>query len=329
MPDDTTVITNAAETPAEKPLLEDIRSKSVYDILREQKEARMKADETPAPTDDETKKKEEDERLAKEAEDAKEKVEADEASKKRDEEIAARASEAVIAKQKEEEQAKLDKQKAEEEEQKRQEALKPKFTGKDKDGNVTPKDYEEIAAEAARIAKEQAKEEIKAEQAAEKEKERIDKEAQEQTVAQREEQKKKFEEDLQKELDTDLKTIYAAGDLPKVKDPNNENDEGNREFKNLFETAKRVNAERLAAGKPLIRSMQVIRYGRDETGKPYYSPLKDLPGGDAPVLGAESTLSHDLPDDKYIPARDRHKSMAQLLKETADRAAKKMGVRGN
>src|ERR1035437_10119035 len=302
-------------TKEEQPLIEEVRNKSFEQILKEQSTKPLEEEKVVEPTDEEKKAKEE-----QEAKDAEEKIKADEAaSKKRDEEIASKAAQDVVDAQKKEEQAKLDKVKADEDEVKRQEDLKPKFTGKDKDGNVVPLSYEELNAENVRIAKEEAKREVLAELDA-REKVKSDEATKAtQTKEQQAEAQKGFEAQLQTELDEDLKAIDAAGDMPKITDPKDENELGNKEYKNLFETAQKVNAQRLAAGKTLIRSIQTIRYGKDETGKAYYTPLAKPAGHNAPVLGSESTLSNEAPEDKYIPSRDRGKSMTQLIKEEAKR----------
>lgn len=318
MPDEQ-VITKTEE----KPLLEEIRNKSYYDILKEQREAATKPleEKSEEPTE-EQKKKEEEERLTKEADEAKKKVEEEEQARKRDEEIARKAADDVIAKQKAEEEEKKRLALEEEEAKKRAEELKPKFTGKDKDGNVVPASYEELTAESVRIAKLQAKQETLAELEAKEKEKQQEQERIQKAEEDRKAQQKSFEDQLQKELDDDLKELYAANKLPKVKDPNDPNDIGNKEFKNLFETAQKVNAERMAKGEPPIRSIKLIFYE-------HYKPLGQLPGHDAPVLGGESTISHELPEDKYIPSRDRNKTMTQLIKEEAARMQKKLNIRGN
>jgi hypothetical protein len=325
MPDEKTVITNPDDkgNPAEKPLLEEVRSKSFQQILKEQAAARSTVEpDKPLETPEEDKKKEEEAAKAKEEQEAKQKQEAEEAERKRQEELARKAAEEVVSKQKEEEQAKLDKIKAEEDEKQRQEALKPKFTGRDKDGNVVPKDYEELTAESVRIAEEKAVARLRTEQAERDAAAKVEQEKIQQTQAQKEAAEKAYQDDIQKELDADLNDLYANNKLPKIKDPKDENDPGNKEFKNLFETAQKVNADRMAKGLPPIRSIKLIYYE-------HYKPLAKPAGHDAPVMGNESPLSKEAPEDKYVPARDRHKSMAQLVKEEAARLSRKMNIRGN
>ena len=318
-----TVVTDPKEKE-EKTIGEEIREKSFQQLLKEDQVEKAKTPEDKAPehTPELDEKAKEDARLAKEAEEAKAKVEADEADKKRTEEIAAKAAQDVIKKQDEEKQKELDKAREAEEAKQREESLKPKFTGKDAEGNVVPKDYEEIARESARIARMETLTEVAA-----RDKQREDarvKAEQERTQTEEAQkaQKKAYEDQLQKELDTDLNDLYLNNKLPKIKDPKDENDPGNKEFKNLFETAQRVNGERIAKGEAPIRSIKLIYYE-------HYKPLGKPAGHDAPVLGSESPLSHDAPEDKYIPARDRNKTMAQLLKEETMRMARKMGVRGS
>lgn len=334
---DQAVITNQDNQPQnpapDKPLIEEIRNKSFAELLKDQaeeaKQAQDKENEEPQETEEEKKKREEDEKAAKDAEEAKQKVEEEEAAKKRDAEIAKQAADAVLEKQKEEEQAKENKIKEEEETKKREEELKPRFTGKDKDGNTVPKDYNELVSESARIGKllgkEEALAEIDAREKAAKDKIEADKAEKAKVEADQKEQNDRIEKQIQEEVND----IYAAGGLPKVKDLKDVNDPGYKEFAHLFEIAKTVNEARIKAGKAPILSPKIIRYGKDETGKPYYTPLVDKPAGhDAPVIGSQSTISKDLPQDKYIPSRDRHKSMSQLIREEAARLGKKVGVRG-
>lgn len=315
----------------EKPLGVEVREKSFQQILKEQQESRSKpADETPIETAEEkaAKEKEDEKKKAKDEDEAKSKQEADaKAETDRQEAIARKAADEVIAKQNEEKQKELDKAKAEEEARQQEQKLKPSWqvdpnAAKDAQGNPIPKSYDEIAAEAARIATEQATAAVEArerEKAAEAEKVAAEKTRNEEAIKT---QQKDASDKLQSELDADISDLYAANKLPKIKDPKNENDPGVKEYRNLFETAQKVNAKRMAAGEPPIRSIKLIFYE-------HYKPLKQPAGHDAPVMGAEPNNGKELPDDKYIPARDRNKSMGQLLKEEAARITKKIGVRSN
>jgi len=276
---------------------------------REKLEADKKEDEKPdtevvkddKPTDEEV---------------AKQKQLDAETAEKRQAELAAKTAAEVVEKQRlAEEDRKAKEQQALDAEKKRQEALKPKFTGVDKDGNPLPKSYDEIAAESARIAKEEATAEIRAKEAA----------------------TKAFNEGLQKEMDADLNAIYKANDLPKIKveikdasDPTDPgfSDPGYKEREHLFKTAVKVNSQRMAKGQPLIRSIQMIRYGKDpETGKAYYTPLtKQVAGHNAPVFGNESSQSEEI-SEKYNIKTDRNKSYAQIIREERQRLASKANVR--
>jgi len=298
---------------------------------REKLEADKKEDEKPdtevvkddKPTDEEV---------------AKQKQLDAETAEKRQAELAAKTAAEVVEKQRlAEEDRKAKEQQALDAEKKRQEALKPKFTGVDKDGNPLPKSYDEIAAESARIAKEEATAEIRAELA---EKEAKAKETQDQEAkvkADKEAATKAFNEGLQKEMDADLNAIYKANDLPKIKveikdasDPTDPgfSDPGYKEREHLFKTAVKVNSQRMAKGQPLIRSIQMIRYGKDpETGKAYYTPLtKQVAGHNAPVFGNESSQSEEI-SEKYNIKTDRNKSYAQIIREERQRLASKANVR--
>jgi hypothetical protein len=310
----------------EKSIGQEVREKSFHQILKEQQEERNKPVDETTPVKTEEEKKAEEEKAAKEAEEAKVKAEADKkAEDEKQAQLAKQAAEEVLRKQEDEREREQDRIKAEDAEKARQESLKPKWhtdpnAPKDENGNPLPKSYDEITAEAARIGEEKAYARIKAEEAertAAAEKAAAEK-------MQNEEQIKKQQEDaekqLQTELDTDLNDLYAANKLPKIKDPKDENDPGNKEFRNLFETAQRVNAERMAKGQQPIRSIKLIYYE-------HYKPLPKPAGHNAPVIGSESTTSTEPPEDKYVVSRDRGKSMQQLVKEEAQRLAKKVGVR--
>lgn len=317
---DTAVLTEEKKKEEQSPLAE-LREKSFEQILREQSESRTTPEDTSVVSDEDKKKIEED-KQAQEAKDAQEKIEAEEQDRKRQEELAEKAAEQVLNKQKEQEEARLEKTKQKEAEDKQQDDLKPRFTGRDKDGNVVPLSYEELTAESVRIAEEKAVSRMRAEQVERENKVRADTEQQKATQEEQLARTKAFDDQLQKELDTDLADLYTKNLLPKIKDPKDENDPGNKEFKNLFETAQRVNAELMAQGKSPIRSIKLIYYE-------HYKPLTTLPGHNAPVMGSESPLSNEAPEDRYIPARDRNKTIEQLVKEEAQRLGRKLNIRSN
>lgn len=316
------VITEPKEENKEKPLGVEVREKSFHQILKEQQEERSKpAEEQPDAQIVADKAKEEEEKKAKDEEEAKAKQEADrKLEDDRQAAIAKSAAEEVVKKQEEEKQRELDRVKAEETEKERQEALKPKFTGVDEKGNVVPKSYEEVVAEGARIGEERALARLRTEQEERDAQVKQETAQKEQQTQQQADAQKAAEDQLQKELDADLNDLYTNNKLPKIKDPKDENDPGNKEFRNLFETAQKVNADRMAKGLAPIRSIKLIYYE-------HYKPLEKPAGSEAPVLGAEPTLNTDLPEDRYIPSRDRNKSMTQLLKEETERLAKKVGIR--
>lgn len=321
------VISDKKEEPKEKPIGIEVREKSFQQILQEQQAARTTPTDEKPELSEEDKKKQEDENAAKDAQEAKEKIEAEEAAKKRDEEIATKAAEETVKRQEEAKKKEEEKATAEAEAKKKEEALKPKWqtdpnAPKDEKGNPIPRSYDEIAAEAARIGKEEALAVFRAEQQAEKLRQAEDAQAKLKTEEDRQAAEKAKLDQLQKEMDADLNDLYATNKLPKVKDEKDPNDLGMKEFKNLFETAQRVNAERMASGKAPIRSLKLIYYE-------HYKPLIEPAGKNAPVFGNESPVSHEAPEDRYIPARDRRKSMTQLFKEEAARQLRKVGVRGS
>lgn len=322
MPDP--VITDPNAEKKEKPLGVEVREKSFHQILKEQQEEKQKAAD-PVETEEEkaakAKAKEAEEKKTKDEDEAKAKQEADrKLEDDRQAAIAKNAAEEVVKKQEEEKQRELDRVKAEEAEKERQEALKPKFTGVDEKGNAVPKSYEELAEESARVAEEKALTRLRAEQDEKDVKAKQEQEQQAQQTEQQKQAQKAAEDQLQAELDADLNDLYANNKLPKVVDPKDENDPGNKEFRNLFETAQKVNADRMAKGLAPIRSIKLIYYE-------HYKPLEKPAGSAAPVFGAEPVLNNQPSEDKYIPARDRNKSISQLVREEAVRLSKKVGIR--
>lgn len=306
----------------DKPFIEEIRSKSFSQLQKESYATKpLEEVKGPVESEEEKQKKLDRQKMEQEAIDAKAKLDEEEQAKKRDSEIAAKAANEVLEKQRLEHEEKQKELELQEKEKKRHKELKPKFTGKDQDGNPIPKSYEELSSENVRIAKELAKEEIREELA---EKDRIKQEEvkkQEELQLKQKQTQQSFNDQLQKELDSDLADLYMQGKLPKVKDPKNEKDPGNIAFKKLFEKAQEVNLERMKKGEPPIRSIKLIYYE-------HYKQADKLPGHDAPVVGNESSIRNEPSEDKYIISRDRHKSMKQILKEEAARMSRKIGIRG-
>ena len=305
------------------------RNKTFSQIIAEQQTAKP-TEETVEKTPEEVQ-KETEEAQVKQKEDEENVRKAKEEEKRAAAELAAQTAADVVQKQQQaQEEAKRKALEAEEAEKRRQEALKPRFTAKDANGNPLPSSYEEATLEGARIGKEEALAEFEKRQAERDAKALEAQQKQQEATAQKEQTAQAFSDQLKKDLDSDEAAIYAAGDLPKIKDPANEKDPGILAKNHLYETAQKVNAKRIAAGQPLIRSLQIIRYGRDESGKPYYTPLKtEVPGHDAPVLGSESAGTPEPEKSTYNVARDRRMSPAQIIADEARKAAKRLGIRGN
>lgn len=318
-----TVVTDKKEEKKDKPIGIEVREKTFHQILKEQQQKLNTPEEEKKEEPKPEEKVDEEAQKAKEAEENRKREE--EAAKER-EEIARKAAEEVVKKQEEEKQKEADRVKAEEEAKKREEALKPAWqkdpnAPKDETGKPIPQSYDQLAEEAARIGEERALARMEAKQA----EERAEAAKQEAAKAQTEEQQKAateaMEKQIQSEIESDLNDLYANNKLPKIKDPKDENDPGNKEYRNLFETAQKVNAERIAKGQAPIRSLKLIYYE-------HYKPLGKPAGHDAPVLGGESTISNEPPEDKYIVSRDRNKSIAQMVKEEYARMRKGINVRG-
>lgn len=312
---DQTVITEEKD----KSIGQEVREKSFSQIIHDiQNPVEEKPEVVEEPAEDEEKKAADAEKAVKEAEEARAKEQAD---------LASKAAEEVIAKQEAAKQAELDKAKAIEDEKAKQEALKPKWqtdpnAPKDEQGNPLPKSYDEIAAEAARIAEENAVTRIKAEQAANDAKVKEEADLATKTKEDQAAAIKARDDAFAKELQDEETDLYTKNLMPKIKDPNDPKDPGLVARENLYKKAVEVNTARIAKGEPAIRSIKLIYYE-------YYKPAENLAGHDAPVMGNESPIGNEAPDDKYIPSRDRKKSVTQLLKEAAAAQAAKFKVRGN
>ena len=300
---------------------EEVRKKSFSQIIIEgakEDAKREQSDSTPPPVEavdnqvseeDEKRKKEEAELEAAKKEEADreaQRAEREQArleEQRRVDEIAKKTADELKAREDEERRREL---KAEED-RKRQEQLQNDLIPIWEREGRQPKDYTEIAFESKRIAKLETLAELEARESLRREEE--EKRRQEEQIRQTQvkQAQESFSKQLQRELDEDLTDLYKADRLPKIKDPNNPSDEGLKEQKRLFETAAKVNKERLDKGLPPIRSIKVIYY---EHFKP-----KDKPAGhDAPVQGnSQPTTQQNA--DKFNWSRDHKKSMREILAE--------------
>lgn len=233
-------------------------------------------------------------------------------------EIAAKTAAEVLAKQQElqdkrEElarKAREDEERRKAEDERRKEALKPKFTGRDKDGNVVPKDYNELAAESARIGREEALAEFEDRQR--KEREQLS--AEEEQKAKQADEAKARQEEFNKQLSTVIQEetdeLFSSGKLPRIVNPDDPNDPGNVALRSLLEQGAKINEQRAKEGKPVITSLTRIYTS-------YYKPPKEL--ANAPVQGNTPATPSGGESKDYDFKKFHNMPIPQFLAEMARR----------
>lgn len=185
--------------------------------------------------------------------------------------------------------------------------LKANWSGFDpKTGQKTPKDYDEIIGEGLRLTKEQTMQLLK-EQFEEFRKQL--KEEGEKEEAQKAEEKKQYEErlaEVNKQIEQEMEELYETGKLRKPKNLTDVNDPDAKVVKDLFDQAAAYNIEQQRQGKPLERSITKFYFL-------HYKPKTDQPAGaDAPIAGNTATPAQQEPEINYF--RDiRGKSFKRIL----------------
>lgn len=135
-----------------------------------------------------------------------------------------------------------------------------------------PRDYDEIAEWSVELVE-------KKNEAKRLEQERINEEVKAQQV----EYSQKRADFYNNQWNEHLEDLTEAGKLPKVVDPNNEEDEGVIARKELFKAMLEVNNDRVAKGKEATYSLKEIYYE-------HYTPKSKQPAGaDAPVSAGRSS----------------------------------------
>lgn len=161
-----------------------------------------------------------------------------------------------------------------------------------KRGENTPKDYDELT----NWNVEQAKKAV----AAEWEKREAEKQARLDEEKQAEETRKKTEEDATNEwnkmVDEQLEDLYRNNKLPKIKNKADDNDEGLRARKALFQTMYEVNEKLKKEGKRPVTSIKEIFYEH------YKAPTTQPPGADAPIAGSRLQNATAKVDGEYTYA---------------------------
>lgn len=189
-----------------------------------------------------------------------------------------------------------------------EEAIEEAKTRWTKEGR-NPKDYDEIVVEAEERAFNRMQKFIE-ERERKKEEELANKTKQEQEAQQQaEEQHKTVLEQTQASLAREIQELEEGGYIPKVSDPNDENDEGNRVRKALFVKGVEINNERIKKGLPPENSIAKVFFM-------HFKGANNQPAGaDAPISGNKPTAVPKESEKPYIYARDHNKTFSQIMAE--------------
>lgn len=282
--------------------LEKVRNTSLRDLVKEDKEAQLKEKEEEKigeePKNEEPKEKPKEEVKEEPKEEEKPEIKPEELITKTAKEIAT-------------ELRKIDKDKelSDVEKEARKDAVKAHWTGYDEKGNPTPKSYDEIVAEARRIAFEDFKEFYKEQKAQELEE---FKKVQGEEEVKKKEQEKAYQttvEQTQAKINEEMEELFASGKLKRPKDVNNLDlkNQADKEYKDLFDQAIKFNEDRRKEGKPMIDSIAKFYFM-------HYKPSGEQPAGeDAPIAG---NTSGEPESEELDYMRDVHnKSWWEILRD--------------
>lgn len=172
-----------------------------------------------------------------------------------------------------------------------------------------PKDYDEIVAEAEERAFRKAtkwfeeQEKKKAEEASKKTQEEQEK------TKQQEDERKTVLEKTEQNLAQEIKELEEGGYIPKVVNENDENDEGLKVRRALFQKGIEINNERIAKNLPAENSIAKVffMHFKGATSQPA--------GADAPVSGNRPTATSNGNEKPYIYARDHNKTLREIMRE--------------
>lgn len=294
---------NLDEAPKDEFIYVRDSQKSMDTIKQELKEEALKEEETekkeeeitPKPPKEEEKPAPESEKKSEEKEEAKEDVAkvAREAAEKATEELKKEIDEIKgqnLTKKQEEE------------------AIEEAKTRWTKEGR-NPKDYDEIVAEAEERAFNRMQKFIE-DREKKKEEEVATRTKEEQEKAKlAEEQQKTVLEQTQANLAREIQELEEGGFIPKVSNPDDENDEGNRTRKALFQKGIEINNERIKKGLPPENSIAKVFFM-------HFKGANNQPAGaDAPISGNKPTAVPKESEKPYIYARDHNKTFSQIMAE--------------
>ena len=311
------------ETPEKKTLVEEIRPKSIRQIVEDVHK------ESTKPSPDGTKKEEKEDELEKSViekkkERAKQKEEEqtkkiEEVAKKTSEETASKVTEEVKKEFKTEIQKILDKPIDDQAKQKEADELVASW---EKEKRL-PKDYPELISETQRIAEVRAKRTMEEMLAKRDEEAKAQREKEETEKKQSEEAKTKQIEDFNAKIKNELEELHSANIFkrpakPEEIDNPDTKDDAAKEVQKFFNYGIKYNTEQVKKGLPpetSLTKLYFLHYKPEVDAHPEVKEDKQPAGADAPVAGNDSIPAGEAPKDKYVYARDHNKSFSQLGSE--------------
>lgn len=161
-----------------------------------------------------------------------------------------------------------------------------------------PRDYNEISD----WAKDQALKEIETKEQAKEEKKKEETKATEAQI-------KKSNEQWNKYWDEQLEDLVTQGKLPKVENPDDDNDKGRVAQKELFVQMGKVNEERNIKGQPIITSIKEFFY------EGYKPPGSQPAGADAPISGGKTSVNTESEGDFSYEEIHNPKTLRDVLNQ--------------
>jgi hypothetical protein len=307
------------QEPKKKTIVEEIRPKSIRQIVEDahKPQEEKKEPEKDKLEEDVVAKKKERIQKAKEEEDKKD----EELVKKTSDETAKKVAEETKEAFKTEIQKILDKPIDDQAKQKEADEL---IASWEKDGREKklPKDYQELIQETQRIAEVKAKRTMDDMLAKRDEEAKVQREKEETEKKTTEEARTKQVENFNKRIETELEELGMAKviELPEDRKEINNSETKDEKAKNVqkfFEYGIKYNQEQTKKGLPpetSLTKLYFLHYKPEVDANP---PKKDEQpaGADAPIAGNNNTPSSEAPKDKYSYSRDHNKSFSQIASD--------------
>lgn len=193
------------------------------------------------------------------------------------------------------------------------EAIEDAKTKWTKEGR-NPVDYDEIVVEAEERAVKRMTKFIEDREKA-KEEESVKKtQEEEERVKNEETQKSTVLEQTQQTLAREIKELEDGGYIPKVVNESDDNDEGIRVRKALFQKGIEINNARIKSGELPENSIAKVFFMH------FRGVNKQPAGADAPISGSRPAAVPASDEKPFIYARDHNKSFRQIIQEEKEKA---------